>query len=200
MALLRTGSTRIRTGASRVMQRQPPQRVPTTTRRAAPQKEIAFITESKKLEEARKESTPKVADINTLVQEVKDTGLSGAEAGYAINKAITSVYGKERDKVRKEASKIPAGIQGPQAWQRREEEQKALKEWRGGIFSGLKSELKSWADDSLAEYYKVMQKADAEYKEELENIKEVQGTAKGSCTARVPGAGANITDGVCHYT
>jgi len=83
MALLRTGSTRIRTGASRVMQRQPAQRVSATTRRAAPQKEIAFITESKKLEEARKESTPKVADINTLVQEVKDTGLKRYE--YSIN-------------------------------------------------------------------------------------------------------------------
>ena len=182
MALIRLGSTRIRTGASRVMQRAPSQPATRPSRRAAPKKEIAFIAEAKKLEEAKKgkkEVEPKgvVArtDINTIVQTIKDTGLSGAEAGYAIDKAFFAVYGKERDQVRKGASKIPTFIHGPKAEERREEEQEAIQDWRKGIFSGLKPELKTWADNNLTEYYDVMKAAKAEYKSELEEIKDKYG-------------------------
>lgn len=93
MARVRTGSTMIRTGSSRVMQRQPPQRVATQTRRSSTQKEIGFIAESKKLEEAKSRKGRRKEEpltINDIVQGVKDRNLQDAESGYVLTQAGVS--------------------------------------------------------------------------------------------------------------
>ena len=95
MLLFRTASSRIRPGATKIIQPSlPPQHRPTQpARKEAPQEEIAFIAEAKKLDEARvkvkrdrRRHEPEPRTIDEMVQDVKDSGLQGGEAGYALSR------------------------------------------------------------------------------------------------------------------
>lgn len=174
MAMITKTSPKIFTGTSKTIQRVPPQEIPQVTRRQAPQREIGFISQTKKLAEAKKETKPveeaTLKDINTVVQQVKDSGLTGAEAGYAINQLIGTTYGESYKAAisavrRKSLSPFP----------KREAWEAAVKEWTSGVLSGLKPELRSWYDKQVSEYQKVISECNAKYKAELEKVKEKYG-------------------------
>jgi len=185
MALIRSGTTKIRTGASKVMRQAPPQRV---TRRATPQKEIAFISERKKLEEATKD-TAAPAGLTSTVQQIKDSGTKGAEAGFRLTQALSRLYGDEIKRIRtkayrdarseyiKQVIKEKPGFEEIQKLQKekREAPQVAADKFISGVVSTLPAELQSWYNKQVSDYNKLMKDCDARYKAELEEIKDKYG-------------------------
>ena len=186
MPPVRTGAQRIWSGDPKVMRKAPLARPTRRARQEEPQ-EIAFLAEAKKLEEAKKEAEP--TGLTRAVQEIKDSGVKGAEAGYQLNKALNDIYGDEIKRVRTTARREAQSEYRRQAIQQKPsfEELRELQAKYGGagqaaaeefteqVVSTLPPALRTWYNKQVDEYREVMAEAHAEYKAELEKVKDKYG-------------------------